>query len=178
MSKSASDLIRAFRESTHQHRAETDAVLADLDPPGENKIPGCPRYSIGRIAVGARLITRSGHGQAGDRCRSAEAGGFDHHLVKPVNLTMLSTVIGSAAGSIELPLAGKSVACGGVQPKNTPVESQEYGRIWRFTCRKATQTTMPDTPPKRVAGLTIALTAAGLCLACIAAACHHALRES
>jgi CheY-like chemotaxis protein len=41
---------------------------------------------------GARLIAVTGYGQASDRDRSKEAG-FDHHLVKPIDLARLSALL-------------------------------------------------------------------------------------
>ncbi len=41
---------------------------------------------------GMKLIALTGYGQESDRQRSREAG-FDHHLVKPVDLLMLESVV-------------------------------------------------------------------------------------
>jgi len=40
----------------------------------------------------SRLVALTGYGQDEDRRRSLEAG-FDHHLVKPVDLEMLARVL-------------------------------------------------------------------------------------
>jgi CheY-like chemotaxis protein len=42
----------------------------------------------------AVLIALTGYGQAEDRQRSKEAG-FDHHLTKPVDYSLLSSIINS-----------------------------------------------------------------------------------
>ena len=39
-----------------------------------------------------KLIALTGYGQESDRQKSREAG-FDHHLVKPVDLTILESVL-------------------------------------------------------------------------------------
>ena len=41
---------------------------------------------------GMKLIALTGYGQESDRQKSREAG-FDHHLVKPVDLLMLESVV-------------------------------------------------------------------------------------
>ena len=41
------------------------------------------------------LIALTGYGQESDRSRSQRAG-FDHHLVKPVDLRVLDTVLADA----------------------------------------------------------------------------------
>ena len=46
----------------------------------------------GDLPEGARIIAISGYGQEADRRRSIEAG-FNAHLVKPVNLDVLTSTI-------------------------------------------------------------------------------------
>ncbi len=50
------------------------------------------RESQDLLARGARLIAVTGYGQDADRERSRQAG-FDLHLVKPVNLDVLSNAV-------------------------------------------------------------------------------------
>ncbi len=65
-----------------------DAVLLDIGMPGENGYQVAQR--IRRLPNGGDLllVALSGYGQTEDLARSQEAG-FDHHLVKPLNFTML-----------------------------------------------------------------------------------------
>ncbi|WP_374089333.1 ATP-binding protein [Methylomicrobium lacus] len=69
-----------------------DVVLLDIGMPGENgyQVAQCIR----RLPNGSDLllIAVSGYGQAEDLTRSQEAG-FDHHLVKPLNLTTLCNLL-------------------------------------------------------------------------------------
>ena len=44
---------------------------------------------------GMKLIALTGYGQESDRQKSREAG-FDHHLVKPVDLLLLESVLGDS----------------------------------------------------------------------------------
>jgi CheY-like chemotaxis protein len=45
-----------------------------------------------KLTAKCRLIALTGYGQAHDRARSA-AGGFEHHLVKPVSIDMLLKIV-------------------------------------------------------------------------------------
>jgi signal transduction histidine kinase/CheY-like chemotaxis protein len=45
-----------------------------------------------------RLIAVTGYGQDGDRARAREAG-FDHHLIKPIELDVLISLLGARAGA-------------------------------------------------------------------------------
>jgi PAS domain S-box-containing protein len=78
-----------------QHRP--DVVLIDLG------LPGLDGYEVARALRSTpegnttALIAVTGYGQQDDRRRSKEAG-FDAHLVKPVSLTLLSSLISSGGG--------------------------------------------------------------------------------
>jgi CheY-like chemotaxis protein len=71
-----------------------EVVLLDIG------LPGMDGYEVARRLRGvpetreALLVAVTGYGQESDRARSREAG-FDHHLVKPVDLDGLRRLIGS-----------------------------------------------------------------------------------
>jgi CheY-like chemotaxis protein len=68
-----------------------DVVLLDIG------LPGMDGYEVARRLRaehgGCRLIALTGYGRDDDRRRSREAG-FDHHLVKPVDLEELTRLLG------------------------------------------------------------------------------------
>jgi PAS domain S-box-containing protein len=84
------------------YRAQDALDLAAADPPGifllDIGLPDMDGYELARRlraqpATGdAVLIALTGYGQAQDRERS-ELAGFDHHLVKPVEIERLSTLL-------------------------------------------------------------------------------------
>jgi two-component system CheB/CheR fusion protein len=71
-----------------------DVVISDLG------MPGMDGYELGRRLKGLPgmgqvvLVALTGWGQEGDRRRSREAG-FDRHLVKPVELGTLQSLLAS-----------------------------------------------------------------------------------
>jgi PAS domain S-box-containing protein len=69
-----------------------DVVLLDIGMPGENGYQVA--QSIRRLPNGddLLLIALSGYGRAEDLDRSREAG-FDHHLIKPLNLSTLCDLL-------------------------------------------------------------------------------------
>ncbi len=77
-----------------------DAVLLDIG------LPGMDGYQIARAIRGQpagqrmMLVALTGYGQEEDRRRSRDAG-FDHHLVKPVDLDALTRVFASLPGRPE-----------------------------------------------------------------------------
>jgi two-component system CheB/CheR fusion protein len=68
-----------------------DVVLLDIG------LPGMDGYEVARLiradGNGCMLVALTGYGQDEDRRRSREAG-FDHHLIKPVDLEALTRVLG------------------------------------------------------------------------------------
>jgi CheY-like chemotaxis protein len=64
-------------------------------------MPGLDGYEVARRVRadpgcrGITLAALTGWGQAGDRRRTREAG-FDHHLVKPIDLASLQSVMESS----------------------------------------------------------------------------------
>jgi CheY-like chemotaxis protein len=81
-------------QAAEQHRP--DVVLCDI------RLPGLDGYGVARklrdnpTTAKARLIAETAYGQDEDRRRSHEAG-FEHHLIKPVDLDALQGVLDGAA---------------------------------------------------------------------------------
>jgi CheY-like chemotaxis protein len=77
-----------------------EAVLLDIG------LPGMDGYQVARAIRGQplgetmTLVALTGYGQDEDRRRSRDAG-FDHHLVKPVDLDALSKLFASLPGHPE-----------------------------------------------------------------------------
>jgi two-component system CheB/CheR fusion protein len=68
-----------------------DVVLVDLG------LPGLDGYEVGRqlrdaLGIDVRLIAVTGYGRSEDRRRSAAAG-FDEHLIKPVDVDALLSLL-------------------------------------------------------------------------------------
>ncbi|HEY3821108.1 MAG TPA: response regulator [Polyangiaceae bacterium] len=70
-----------------------DVVLCDLGLPGIDGAEVCRQVVLG-MSVPPLMVALTGWGMEGDRARTGEAG-FDHHLVKPVELDQLSDVLQS-----------------------------------------------------------------------------------
>jgi PAS domain S-box-containing protein len=75
-----------------------DVVLLDLGLPGIDGFEVARRLRAVPELAGLTLIALSGYGRAEDRRRSAEAG-IDHHLVKPVDLQALQTLLAEVAAA-------------------------------------------------------------------------------
>jgi PAS domain S-box-containing protein len=73
-----------------------DIVLLDIGLPGLDGYEVAARLRGSPVTQGAVLVAFTGYGQPEDRRRTAEVG-FDHHLVKPVDLDVLAKLIGSYA---------------------------------------------------------------------------------
>ena len=67
-------------------------VLLDLGLPGLDGLEVARRIRSETWGKGMILIATTGWGSAADRRRSSEAG-FDHHMVKPVDLDELEKVL-------------------------------------------------------------------------------------
>ena len=100
------DLLRLWGyevEVVHDGQAAVEAaprclpqvVLLDIGLPGMDGYEVARRLRAAPETRGALLVAVTGYGQEGDRARAREAG-FDHHLVKPVDLDGLRRLI--AAG--------------------------------------------------------------------------------
>ena len=71
-----------------------EVVLLDIGMPDMNGYEVCRQIRKQHWGNGMYIIAVSGWGQEQDRRRSEEAG-FDYHLVKPVNSTVLTKVLDS-----------------------------------------------------------------------------------
>ena len=73
---------------------QPDVILLDLGLPGLTGYEVAQR--VQQMSLGRRplLVAMTGYGQQGDRQRT-RAAGFDHHLVKPVDLEMLQQILAS-----------------------------------------------------------------------------------
>ncbi len=85
---SALEAMRIFRPSV---------ALVDLGMPGMDGYELARRVRENPESRGVMLIALTGWGQEDDRRRSKEAG-FDHHLVKPIDLGALQTLLASLEG--------------------------------------------------------------------------------
>ena len=83
----AVELAEAFRP---------DLVLLDIGLPKLNGYDACRRIRQEPWGQGIVIVAATGWGQEEDRRRSHEAG-FDHHMVKPVDLAALSKLLASLA---------------------------------------------------------------------------------
>jgi PAS domain S-box-containing protein len=77
-------------EQAHAHKPEI--VLLDIGLPGMSGYTVAKRLRDIPELGAATLIAMTGYGQEEDRKRSRDAG-FDHHLVKPVDLAVLSALL-------------------------------------------------------------------------------------
>ena len=69
-----------------------DVALIDLGMPNVDGYEVCRRIRAQPWGVGMLLIAQTGWGQEFDR-RRTQAAGFDHHLVKPLDLDVLNTLL-------------------------------------------------------------------------------------
>jgi len=73
-------------------RSRPDAVVLDIGLPGLDGYRVAEALRREPAFANVRLVAVSGYGQAEDRSR-AKAAGFDHHLVKPVDLRQLVSAL-------------------------------------------------------------------------------------
>ncbi|HYW33164.1 MAG TPA: ATP-binding protein [Gemmatimonas sp.] len=69
-----------------------DVILLDLGMPDVDGFETCRRLRHESWGATVRVVALTGWGQAEDR-RRTKAGGFDHHMVKPVQSNMLMSVL-------------------------------------------------------------------------------------
>jgi PAS domain S-box-containing protein len=81
-------------ELARVHRPQI--VVLDIGLPGMDGYEVARRLRMEEYGEGAVVIAASGYGKAEDRARS-RAAGFDHHLVKPVDLDLLTGLFAPAA---------------------------------------------------------------------------------
>lgn len=73
-----------------------DVFMIDIGLPGMNGYDLCRELKSRPDTAGAVFIAQTGWGEAEHRRMTAEAG-FDHHLVKPLYLETLETVLNEIA---------------------------------------------------------------------------------
>ena len=76
-------------------RVQPDVVVLDIGLPGMDGYEVAQRLRRDPRTASGLIIALTGYGQESDRRRSRQAG-FDHHLVKPVDIDELDRVIGLA----------------------------------------------------------------------------------
>ena len=84
----------ARRALAHAHRHRPDAALLDIGLPDMDGNELAHRLRADPATAGMVLVAITGYGQDQDR-RAALAAGFDHHLVKPVDMGKLAGVLGA-----------------------------------------------------------------------------------
>ena len=72
-----------------------DLVLLDIGMPGMNGYELCTALRQNRALADAVFVAQTGWGQPSHIQRSKEAG-FDHHLVKPLDLSDLEPIVAEA----------------------------------------------------------------------------------
>ena len=92
--RTAADGLSAV-EAAEQFRP--DMILLDIGLPKLNGYDACRRIREQAWSGGIRIVALTGWGQDEDRQRS-KAAGFDHHLVKPVELTDLQQLLVAKPG--------------------------------------------------------------------------------
>jgi CheY-like chemotaxis protein len=78
---------------------EPDVVILDIGMPGLNGYETARLIRAQPWGRDVTLIAVTGWGRPDDKRRAEEAG-FDHHLVKPVELDSLAAVLGRGAHSV------------------------------------------------------------------------------
>ena len=74
---------------------QPDAIFLDIGLPGMNGYEVASRLREEGYCEKALMVALSGYGQEEDRRRS-KAAGFDHHLVKPVDIDVVIKLLAGA----------------------------------------------------------------------------------
>jgi CheY-like chemotaxis protein len=74
-------------------------VFLDIGLPELNGYEACRRIRQQPWSRGMVIVALTGWGQEEDRRRSKEAG-FDHHLVKPIEIDMLKQLLGDSRPAV------------------------------------------------------------------------------
>ena len=69
-----------------------DAILLDINMPGMDGYAVCRALREQTLFDDTVIIAQTGWGQTQDRASTGESG-FDHHLVKPVNMDRLEQLL-------------------------------------------------------------------------------------
>ncbi len=77
-------------ETAREYRP--DAILLDINMPGMDGYAVCKALRAQALFDDTAIIAQTGWGQTQDRAGTGESG-FDHHLVKPVNMDRLEQVL-------------------------------------------------------------------------------------
>ncbi len=85
----ALDLVEAFRP---------EVAVLDIGLPGMDGYALAARLRSNPVSAHCLLIALTGYGQSHDRTRSEE-GGFQHHLVKPVDIVKLLKLVAGESGA-------------------------------------------------------------------------------
>jgi two-component system CheB/CheR fusion protein len=72
-----------------------EVILLDIGLPGQDGYQVAAQLRKERCGECALMIAVTGHGTDEDAWRSREAG-FDHHLVKPIDIRLMVTVLAEA----------------------------------------------------------------------------------
>jgi CheY-like chemotaxis protein len=84
------------REALVRAKAEApDVCLLDIGLPGMDGIELARGLRLLPETAAALLIAATGYGQEADRKRTLAAG-FDHHLVKPLDIKSLFSILGQS----------------------------------------------------------------------------------
>lgn len=83
-------------------RLRPEFVMLDIGLPGFDGFQVAETLRRDPALASARIIAVTGHGREEDRERS-RAAGIDYHLLKPIDLQFLESLVGNAAGKPATP---------------------------------------------------------------------------
>jgi PAS domain S-box-containing protein len=88
-----------------------DVILLDIGLPGLDGYEVARRLRVIPALADTVLVALTGYGQEEDRRRSATAG-FDHHLVKPIDLQTLASLLSACAPIARVSASAGPLHCG------------------------------------------------------------------